>query len=189
MQCLACDKLLPKNFFADSLWRWEQGGGPEPDWVWRCKACELQKPVAQRTTWWFWKKFLYQFEELERHGVPELLEEYFLDHRNVNHDAWHQRADAPRLGHKFPALLSALLLRLLGCKYFDTPCGGGRWFEAFMEHSRRANLHDVAGTMEKSVRNLWQTLKYSSYDHNEIDAMITTSVQLHSLEKEIWSKV
>ena len=81
MQCLACDKLLPKNFFADSLWRWEQGGGPEPDWVWCCKACELQKPVAQRTTWWFWKKFLYQFEELERHGVPELLEEYFLDHR------------------------------------------------------------------------------------------------------------
>ena len=81
MQCLACDKLLPKNFFADSLWRWEQGGGPEPDWVWCCKACELQKPVAQRTTWWFWKKFLYQFKELERHGVPELLEEYSQVHR------------------------------------------------------------------------------------------------------------
>ena len=80
-------------------------------------------------------------------------------------------------------------MRLLGCNHFDTPCGGGRWFEAFMEHSRRANLDDVADAMEKSVRYLWQTLKYSSYDHNEIDAMITTSVQLHSLEKEIWSKV
>ena len=57
-----------------------------------------------------------------------------------------------------------------------------------MEHSRRANLDDVADAMEKSVRYLWQTLKYSSYDHNEIDAMITTSVQFHSLEKEIWSK-
>ena len=58
-----------------------------------------------------------------------------------------------------------------------------------MEHSRQANLDDVADAMEKSAWYLWQTLKYSSYDHNEIDAMITTSVQLHSLEKEIWSKV
>ena len=81
MQCPACDRLLPKNFFADSLWRWQQGGGPEPDWVWCCRACELQKPVDQKTTWWFWKKFLYQFEELERHGVPELLEEYSQVHR------------------------------------------------------------------------------------------------------------
>ena len=81
MQCPACDRLLPKNFFADSLWRWQQGGGPEPDWVWCCRACELQKPVGQKTTWWFWKKFLYQFKKLERHGVPELLEEYSQVHR------------------------------------------------------------------------------------------------------------
>ena len=81
MQCPACDRLLPKNFFADSLWRWQQGGGPAPDWVWCCRACELQKPVDQKTTWWFWKKFLYQFKKLERHGVPELLEEYSQVHR------------------------------------------------------------------------------------------------------------
>ena len=42
---------------------------------------ELQKPVDQKTTWWFWKKFLYQLKELERHGVPELLEEYSQVHR------------------------------------------------------------------------------------------------------------
>ena len=41
-----------------------------------------------------------------------------------------------------------------------------------MEHSRQANLDDVADAMEKSAWYLWQTLKYSSYDHNEIDAMI-----------------
>ena len=59
----------------------QQGGGPEPDWVWCCRACELQKPVDQKTTWWFWKKLLYQFKKLERHGVPELLEEYSQVHR------------------------------------------------------------------------------------------------------------
>ena len=43
----------------------------------------------------------------------------------------------------------------------------------------------MASAMEKCVWYLWQAVKY---DHNEIDAMITTGVQLHSLEKEIWRK-
>ena len=113
---------------------------------------------------------------------------FFFNQGNVNHDGWHQRADAPRLGHKIPALL----LRLLGCEKFDTPCGGGRWFESFMEHLRGANTQEwdaVASAMERCVWYLWQALKYSSYDHIEINCMITFGVTLHSLETEIWSKV
>ena len=44
----------------------------------------------------------------------------------------------------------------------------------------------MASAMEKCVWYLWQAVKY---DHNEIDAMITTGVQLHSLKEEIWRKV
>ena len=58
-----------------------------------------------------------------------------------------------------------------------------------MEHLRGANTQEwdaVASAMERCVWYLWQAVKY---DHNEIDAMITTGVQLHSLEKEIWRKV
>ena len=81
---------------------------------------------------------------------------FFFNQGNVNHDGWHQRADAPRLGHKIPALL-------LGCERFDTPCGGGRWFESFMEHLRGANTQEwdaVASAMERCVWYLWQALKY-----------------------------
>ena len=59
----------------------------------------------------------------KRHHVESVLTVLlpFFNQGNVNHDAWHLCADAPRLGHKIPALL----LRLLGCNHFDTPCGGG----------------------------------------------------------------
>ena len=45
-----------------------------------------------------------------------------------------------------------------------------------MEHSRQANLDDVADAGEKSAWYLWQTLKHSSHDHNEKKTMITISV-------------
>ena len=80
MQCPACDRLLPKSGFANSLWRWQQGSGPQPDWVWCCKACVLQRAVNPKRTWCFWKKFLYQLEELKDRRAPELLEEYSWIH-------------------------------------------------------------------------------------------------------------
>ena len=55
-----------------------------------------------------------------------------------------------------------------------------------MEHLRGANTQEwdaVASAMEKCVWYLWQALKY---DHNDIDAKITTGVQLHSLDSFIF---
>ena len=65
---------------ARSLWRWQQGSGPQPDWLWCCRACVLQRAVDQKKTWCFWKKFLYQLEELKDRRAPELLEEYSWIH-------------------------------------------------------------------------------------------------------------
>ena len=69
---------------------------------------------------------------------------------------------------------------------FSTVLGGGRHFECFVESSRKAGNQALAERMEAACWQLMQVMKYGSWSHFEIDALV---LKPRDLSVEVWTRL